>query len=155
LHQWLIRTAAGLAITAILAACGASDTPERRATALNAVQRYFEVLASNDSDRGWSFLDRTMHWTDFDAYERAVESAELGDFEVTATETLRCDEGYACRVCLKLARPGVTPEFLGSADGRSFDGIIVFDDPLPCGNAMIGVGLDPLTGSLDGVWIGQ
>lgn len=154
MRRLLIRTVAGLAITAMLAACGASDTPDRRAAALVAARQYFEALASDDSDLGWSLIDRTMGWTDFDAYQVAVGSAELGDFEVTATETMRCDEGYACRVCLELTRPEATPEFLRSGDGRSFDGIIIFDEALPCGNAMIGVGLDPFTGSLDGVWIG-
>lgn len=95
-----------------------------------------------------------MGWTDFEAYQSAVESAELDGVEVTVTETIRCDEGYACRVCLELADPQVTPSFLRSDDGRTFDGIIMFGEALPCGNAMTGVGLDPFTGNSDVVWIG-
>ncbi len=123
--------------------------------ALDGARRYFEALASDEGDYGWSLIDRTGGWTDYDAYEKAVRSvsAQLDGFDVAATETIRCDEGYACRVCLELADPDATPEFLRSSDGKALDGIIVFDDPLPCGNAMIFVGLDPWTGGLDGIGI--
>jgi len=150
----LIRLVVGVVIISVLAACGASDTADRRAAAAAAARQYFEALSTNDSDLGWSLIDDTMGWSDFAAYQSAVESADLDGFQVTVTETIRCDEGYACRVCLELPDPQVTPDLLRSNDGRAFDGIIMFDEALPCGNAMIGVGLDPFTGSPDGVWIG-
>lgn len=149
----LTRGLAGLVLLGLVTGCVASDTAGRRAAAADGARAYFDALA-NSSDLGWSLIDQNMGWSDIDAYRTAAQSSEWDTFEVTVVESTRCDEGYACRVCLDVAQPDDVPDFLLSSDGRAFDGIILLDDPLPCGNAILGAGLHPLLGSFEGVWVG-
>jgi hypothetical protein len=41
---------------AVLAGCGASDTPQRRQKAVDLAQRYPDAVSGQEPDRGWSLL---------------------------------------------------------------------------------------------------
>lgn len=156
LNRESIKLTRGVAmlVMAVVVGCSMSDTAERRAVAASAVREYLAALSNGAGDLGWSYIDDEMGWAGHDAYRAAMQG--LGDAVdgIEVTEAYRCDEGYACRVCLRVEDLNQVPDELRSSDGRAFDGIIALADPLPCGNAIIGVGLDPSSGHLDGIWIG-
>ena len=157
----MCRAAAGcsvvLLLVVLLAGCVAgSDSDDRRAVARTAARQYFEAVTSDAGDFGWSLLDDASQsqWADLETYARAVESADWGGFEVRVSETIRCDEGYACRVCLDVTDPDAIPDVVRSSDNRAYDGIIIVNEPRECGEGVIAVTLDPFTGMLDGVGVG-
>ena len=146
-----------VATMAVLAGCAGSDSPDRRAAAATAARQYFEAVTSDDGDRGWSLLGdvNQAQWGSAEEYRDVVELASWEGFDVQVTETLRCEEGYACRVCIDLADPDHVPSFLLSTDNKVFDGIVLTpDEPLPCGEGELVVVLDPFTGRLDAIGVG-
>lgn len=91
-------------------------------------------------------------WQGYEHYERVVSDADWSDFAVRVSETLFCDDGWRCQVCLHVEgdRESV-PEFLLSTPGSADAGIRFYDAPAGCGNAELGVALPMLPWSASGV----
>ena len=129
-----------------------SDTPERRSTAAEIATRYLTAVAGGEADYGWSVLFTQGHWQGYEHYERVMSDADWSDFAVSASETLFCDDGWRCQVCLRVEgiRDSV-PEFLVSTPGSADAGIRFLDVPADCGNAELAVALPTVPWSPSGV----
>lgn len=142
-----------LVVAIVLTACGPADSAERRAVAEAAARQFLAAVSTDSPDRGWSLIDEVNQeqWQSKADYLATAADADWATFEVISVATQRCEEGYACRVCIDVAVPGDIPVFLLSEDNRSLDGLVLLEKPQDCGDAILLVLLEPIPGMLDGV----
>lgn len=146
-------TAAVLVLLIVLTACRSGDSAERRAVAEAAARHYLTAVSTDSSDRGWLLIDEVNQdqWQSKEEYLATAAHADWANFDVLSATTQRCEEGYACRVCIDVAVPSGIPAFLLSQDNRSLDGLVMLEEPQECGDATLLVLLEPIPGTLDGV----
>jgi len=138
---------------AMLAGCGASDTPQRRQEAVVLAQRYLDAVSGQEPDRGWSLLHPSARevWGSEADYVAAAEAADWSSFEAAAVDALYCDDGIICPVALDVRNGDEsTTEFLRPEDGTSTGVYFRTADGIP-GNAEIVVVLPDLLRGPGGV----
>lgn len=100
---------------------------------------------------GRSYFTRGQ-WQGYEHYERVVSDADWSEFAVSVSETLFCDDGWRCHVCLRVeGNRDSVPEFLVSTPGSADAGIRFLDVPSDCGKAELVVALPTLPWSPSGV----
>lgn len=136
-----------IAALGLLTGCGPSDTPQRRDEAVAMAQRYLDAVSGQAVDRGWSLLHPSAQdaWGSQGDFIAAAEAADWSDFEVAATEALRCDDGIWCPVALDVANGEESvPDFLLASPSGASNGIYFIDlGDIPGNAEMMVVLTDP------------
>lgn len=146
-----------MALTGLLAACGAPDNPGRRQEAADLAKEYLLAVTGQAADRGWSLLYRSAReaWGTEDEYVAMMAAQEWSRFDFGVLETIHCDDGLICQVAIELVNgPESVPLPLRSTDNRQTDGILFREvEGLP-GNAELWVINSDLVNGEGGVLVG-